>query len=288
MRDLNYQLKQLCQRNKDGSHSTRASRERRLSLIANQLHSLGFRNLSIENLKPKHIFALINHWQLQNLSAGTLKNRMSDLRWTAEKLNIKSIIANDNSHYGIEKRIYVTNISKASTLDNEKLLSIQDEYIKLSLKLQQLFGLRREESIKFNVAWADHETRIVLKSSWTKGGKEREIPIRNETQRTLLNQIKDFTKKGSLIPKNLTYVQQLKRYEDCTAKAGLDKMHGLRHAYAQERYLELTGRNAPAAGGKKSKELTAEEKAIDLQARLTISKELGHEREQITAVYLGR
>ncbi|GAB3112559.1 hypothetical protein GCM10027217_41860 [Pseudomaricurvus hydrocarbonicus] len=31
--------------------------------------------------------------------------------------------------------------------------------------------------------------------------------------------------------------------------AGLSKLHGLRHAYAQERYRELTGWNAPANGG---------------------------------------
>jgi hypothetical protein len=29
-------------------------------------------------------------------------------------------------------------------------------------------------------------------------------------------------------------------------------------------------------------------KAVDREARLTISRELGHEREQISAIYLGR
>lgn len=288
MRDLNYQLKQLCQRNRDGSYSTQTNRERRLGQIANQIHGLGFKNLKIENLKPKHIHALVNHWQLENLSAGTVKNRMSDLRWVAEKLNIKSIIASDNSYYGIEKRVYVTNVSKSSTLDQDKLVSIKDPYIRLSLKLQEQFGLRREESIKFNVSWADKGDRIILKNSWTKGGKQREIIINNEIQREVLNEVQKLTRHGSLIPKDLTYIQQLKRFEDHTSKAGIDKAHGLRHAYAQRRYFDLTGHLAPADGGKTSKELTADEKAIDLQARLIISKELGHEREQITAVYLGR
>ena len=73
-----------------------------------------------------------------------------------------------------------------------------------------------------------------------------------------------------------------------TADAGLSKLHGVRHAYAQDRYAELTGRPAPAAGGTSSKDLTPEEKAQDLAARLQISHEMGHEREQITVVYLGR
>jgi hypothetical protein len=65
-------------------------------------------------------------------------------------------------------------------------------------------------------------------------------------------------------------------------------VHGHRHAYAQQRYRELTGRVCPAAGGSRSKELTPEERAADREARLAISRELGHEREQISALYLGR
>ena len=288
MRDLNYQIKQLCQRNHDGSFSLRASRERRLSQISDQLHNLGFKNLNAQNLKPKHVNALVESWQTQNLVSGTIKNRMTDLRWLAEKLNIKSVIASSNDYYGIDQRIYVTNISKATELDGEKLASITDAHIKLSLKLQEAFGLRRAESIKFNASWADHGDKIVLKRSWCKGGKERDIIIRNEMQRTILNEVRAFTKFDSLIPKELTYIQQLKRFEDHTSKAGIHKVHGLRHAYAQQRYLELTGRVAPAAGGNTSRELTAEDKQVDKEARLIISRELGHEREQITAIYLGR
>jgi hypothetical protein len=47
-------------------------------------------------------------------------------------------------------------------------------------------------------------------------------------------------------------------------------------------------RAAPAAGGPRSKDLTPEQRELYREARLTISAELGHEREQITAVYLGR
>jgi hypothetical protein len=84
------------------------------------------------------------------------------------------------------------------------------------------------------------------------------------------------------------YVQQMRIYEKQTLKANLSNMHGLRHAYAQTRYQELTGWAAPACGGLTSKQLTPEQKQSDLRARLIISKELGHERESITSSYLGR
>ncbi len=69
---------------------------------------------------------------------------------------------------------------------------------------------------------------------------------------------------------------------------GLSKTHGLRHAYAQDRYREITGWAAPAAGGPTSKQLNPAQRDRDQLARLQISRELGHGREQITAVYLGR
>jgi len=37
-----------------------------------------------------------------------------------------------------------------------------------------------------------------------------------------------------------------------------------------------------------SAELTPAQKEIDTAARLAISQELGHEREAVTAIYLGR
>lgn len=288
MRQLNYDLKQLCKRNHDGANSTQAGRERILTQIANQLHDLGYRNLSAQGLKGKHIDALVDKWDQHDLTAGTIKNRMAHVRWWAEKINKPSLIAKDNDHYGIDRRAYVTNISKARELDHQKLDSISDAYVKMLLRLQEAFGLRREESIKFIGTWADRDDKIVLKASWCKGGREREIPIRNELQRNVLNEVKVFAKGKSLIPTSFTYVQQMRRYEDHTSKAGLHKMHGLRHAFAQLRYFELTGRLASAAGGKTSKELTKEEKQLDREARLIISMELGHEREQITAIYLGR
>ncbi|KAA3632196.1 MAG: hypothetical protein DWQ08_03850 [Proteobacteria bacterium] len=116
----------------------------------------------------------------------------------------------------------------------------------------------------------------------------RSIPIRTDEQRQLLEEVRELAKGGSLIPAELNYVQQLRRYEHQTARAGFSKLHGLRHGYAQRRYQELTGSTCPAAGGPATRDLTPEQRATDTEARLTISRELGHSREAITAVYLGR
>ena len=288
MKDLNYQLSKICRDNRDGGFSTQATRSRVLHLIASQLQELGFRRMQPRSLKPKHVNALVAHWQDQGISVGTLKNRLSALRWWAKKVNKPSIIANDNTVYGIGKREYVAKESKALKLDEKKLSGISDPYANLSIRLQAAFGLRREESIKFNPSYAMQDDHIRLKSSWTKGGRARTVPIRNDEQRQLLEKVKALAKGGSLIPAKSNYVQQLHRYERQLRSVGMSKLHGLRHAYAQQRYLELTGWKAPVAGGPASDSLTTDQRALDSKARAMISCELGHAREAISAVYLGR
>ena len=132
---------------------------------------------------------------------------------------------------------------------------------------------------------ADH---LVLKPSWTKGGRARVVPIRTDAQRDVLCRAHQLVGRGSLIPSTRNYRHQLRVYERHTADVGFSKLHGLRHRYAQVRYEELTGWKAPAAGYPRSRVLSREQRVLDENARLAVSRELGHEREAITAVYLGR
>ena len=125
MRDLNYELKRLGDRNRDGSFATQANRWRILKLCADQLHELGYHKLHAHELKWRHVQALVQRWQREALSVGTIKNRLED--------------------------------------------------------------------------------------SWTKGGRPRVIPITQASQREVLDRAHQLAGKGSLIPPQLTYVQQLKR-----------------------------------------------------------------------------
>ncbi len=221
-------------------------------------------------------------------SCQTIKNRMAAIRWWSQKVDKQNVVARSNEHYGIPDRHFITNESKAKSVTQSQLENVRDQHVRMSLELQQAFGLRREEAMKFQPSFADRGDHLVLKASWTKGGKERTIPVRTEAQRDVLNRARRLAGFGSLIPSNRNYVHQLRVYEGNTLRAGLSQMHGLRHAYAQNRYEELTSWKAPAAGGPDTQSLTPEQREVDHHARLTISQELGHEREQITAVYLGR
>ena len=288
MRRLNYQLKQLCKNNRDGSYGTQVQRERVLTLIANQLHDLGFRRMHARSLRPKHVEALVKHWLGTKVGVGTIKNRMAALRWWAAKVNKKHVVANSNDHYGIPRRQYANSANRMTTLDEDKFSRVTDQYVRMSLELQREFGLRREEAIKIRPHLADKGDILWLKPGWTKGGRAREIPIRTEAQREVLDKARALAGKGSLIPAEKDYKQQKNRYEGQCIRAGLCKMHGLRHAYAQRRFEEIAGFPAPLAGGPKRADLTDDQRALDKKARAVITNELGHNREQVTVTYLGR
>jgi Integrase len=79
--------------------------------------------------------------------------------------------------------------------------------------MQQAFGLRREESMKFQPRYADRGNCIVLKGSWTKGGRPRTVPITTPEQRTVLEHAHRLVGAGSLISMRIApqVVQQFRR-----------------------------------------------------------------------------
>ena len=119
-------------------------------------------------------------------------------------------------------------------------------------------------------------------------GDLTEIPIGTPEQRAVVDQAKKLADGGSLIPEGATYKDQLKAFRAECKRVGINGVHGLRHRYAQERYLQKTNWECPARGGPTAKQLSPEQRSIDQRARLEVSLELGHGRAQITAIYLGR
>jgi hypothetical protein len=68
--DLTYELRQLCLKNRDGSHATQADRLRMLTSIACQLKDSGFINMHARSLKTKHVEALVERWGAGHLLSG--------------------------------------------------------------------------------------------------------------------------------------------------------------------------------------------------------------------------
>lgn len=231
--------------------------------------------------------AVVKLWQENNLSNATIKNRLSALRHLA-KLIKKPYLIPSNSDLNVGKRKYVSTENHA--LINPDFTYITNKNIKISLELQRILGLRREESLKIKPHLAHRDNQLHLQSSWCKGGRGRMIPNKTDEQRYWLEEAKKVVGQAgnSLIPQGKTYILQRHLYDKQVQHAGLKNLHGLRHAYAQKPYKELTGWDAPICGGLKSSEYTPEQKEKDHLARMILAEELGHSREQITVNYCGR
>ena len=286
--DLRHSILSVLRHNKDGSFATQANRETQLLKFGDDLLANGFYMRNIHQLKAKHIYHMVAVWKIQEISIGAIKNRMSNIRWLCEKINKPGLIPADNDALKIDRRQYVTGQDKSISIQEADLSKITDQNVIMSLRLQQSFGLRKEESIKIKIHQAVQGDTLVLQGSWCKNGRVRVVPIRTPEQWRVIQDCKIHVtdKHCSLIPNGKTYYQQMKKYENELAKASIHKAHGLRHAYAQQRYLELTGWNAPAKGGPTKKQLTAEQLLVDQAARKTLTAELGHERISILKIYL--
>jgi hypothetical protein len=284
MDNLSYTLRLLCRDDSDGSEKTRDARLSALMAISRQLREEGFRGMNASSLKRKHVDALLKRWKAEGISPDTIKNRLSYLRWWAQKVGKSGTLPADNATLGIVEPRFIVN--EGMTLSG--LERIQDPHIRLSLALQQAFGLQPEESIKFQPSYADRSDHIALKDTWTKRRRDRTVPLTTPEQRTVLDQVHRLAGAGSLIPVERTYIEQRRRYEGHCKAAGLSPLHGLRYHYAQARYEALTGWKPAAAGGPSRQTLTPPQFDQDATARQTIGRELGDVPSPILSAYLGQ
>jgi len=285
--NLKHTVIQLLKQDRLGSFATRHDRKQLILRFAEDLVNIGYKITDIHSLKLKHIQAVTKFWQDKHLSNATIKNRLSALRQLASILR-KPMLVPSNTELNIGHRKYISQINRA--VINPNFEKITHPYLRASLELQRLFGLRREESLKIKPHMADGGNELKLQPSWCKGGRGRNIPIQTEEQRYWLDKAKEIAGqfRNSLIPQNKNYIQHRYYYDKQVQQAGLKNLHGLRHAYAQRRYKELTGWDAPINGGPNSKQLAAEQKEIDYQAKMILTEELGHSRILIVAVYCGK
>lgn len=293
LKSAQYSINECVKNIKGYSFASKADMRHMLNRCIKDLHEQGYKLGHLNGLKPKHIYTLVELWKAQGKSTATIKNYMAKLRKVGVLLDKPQLVKPGNDTYQINRRSYAPTYNKA--IHQTDFSKCADPLIRLSLEAQSLFGLRREESIKLIISEAWQGNNLKIKPSWTKGGIGRTLDITNEEQRQwLLKAIQQIPDGQSLIPTDKTYKQHLGHYQKQIKLLGLSKCHGLRHAYAQRRYRELTqqfdgngkGLVCPIDGGLPSRQLKGMEREWDRRAREIISRELGHSRIAITKIYL--
>lgn len=155
--------------------------------------------------------------------------------------------------------------------------------------LARMLGMRSKEASLFDAKRGLAEARrfgFITINTGTKGGRKRKVPIISAIQLECLKSsaVAQGNSRSIMPPDNNweTWRQQeLRRARELMQTHTNGGLHDLRSAYACQRYQELTGHAAPCAGG------SIQDRAVDLAARLIVSAELGHGREEVVAEYIG-
>ena len=234
-------------------------------------------------------------------SASAPKNYVSAVNAVmklAAKGEWKSVLPGDDC--GIQKRSYIPSESKAmADAEHTNAQRAVGDRISALLALQRAFGLRFKESALLNAKAALKEAitkGFISVKAGTKGGRKRTVPCRH-VGITALEQAATVQDSRSLVPDSMTYIKFRQESYSMAGEKGFN-FHSERHAYAQERYRDITSAPSPIEAGWPRKERfkhlaehlnisETEAREIDKSARKIISIELGHSRVEITNAYLG-
>jgi hypothetical protein len=203
---------------------------------------------------------------------------------------------------GIPMRENIAKFSQYVTIpEHNDWLGRVDPVMRILLRLQRAFGMRFEESAKFDARNAhtySHKGPVPIVNG-TKGGRPRQVPIWKSSQsETLSTAQKVQGSHHSLIPEGMSY-EEFRRHCYRVATANGIRFHRERHSYACQRYMDLVGAECPVMAtiphGEAHIEWLANQlrkplevaRERDRTVRAQIAQELGHNRIEVTNAYLG-
>ena len=178
----------------------------------------------------------------------------------------------------------------------EALCKNQQPRVAAIVHLARETGMRLREAILAELPRLQREAERLGKiniQNGTKGGRSGASAARwitvNDHIRDALAFAQDASPRGSrnLLTPEETYAkfmrETVRAARETLHEHDLKGFHELRAAYACERYEEIVGHPAPIHGGHYYKR----HQALDQQARLQISHELGHGRIDVVSAYIG-
>ena len=277
--NLLVQAEKLYRHCRQGSYKTRAryfeAYKRFLAFLARE-----YRLQKLNNISAKHFSAYLEHMQKKGLAAATIKTDLTAIRFWHDQLSGSKYKLPSNDEFELERRQFGQIDKTWSQEEFQKFCLLcrntgREEFLACAV-LARYAGLRLHEVLRLDTATgrsACHKGVLTVKG---KGGKVREIPI-NEPVRSILQAALECTKSGrKLFVPEYTPTHQLKaeiqtfiRQHRAEFSGRPLTFHGLRHTCAAEWYKKLTA-----------------EGLTETQVKLMISKWLGHEREEITKIYL--
>ena len=280
------QLDKLARHNRQGSYQTwnryYEAMKRFCRFLAEAFHLQ-----KLANISGKHLVAYVTYLQESGKSASTVKTDLAAIRFFHDLIPDAKYRLPRNDELGVElerRRFGGVDRVWSNTEFNRmigKAMGENRDDIACALYLARFAGLRIHEVCRIDTATAEKALRdgeITIKG---KGGKVRTVPIEDERVNIGLRLMLDRTERGHklFVPDGIPTDRAINniqlfiiRHRDAIAEENREShltFHGLRHSYAAEKYKALV------KGG-----------MAELDAHFAVSRLLGHERADVTNIYL--
>ena len=280
---LEAQLNKLARHNRQGSYRTKEryymAMKRFCRFLADAYHLQ-----KLSNFSGKHLVAYVLWMQKKELSASTIKTDLAAIRFFHDKISNPKYKLPSNAELGVEleRRRFGDTDRTWSVAEFNRMLgkALDREGYILAFYLARYAGLRIHECFRIDTAIARQAIREGAITIKGKGGKIRTVPI-NQQIISALEKCLRSAPPGSklLVPDSIPTdraINHLQHFillyredvQDSDSNRPLT-FHGLRHTYATEKYSQLI-----------------DEGVSELDAHLTVSRLLGHERADVTNIYL--
>ncbi|WP_318454836.1 integrase domain-containing protein [Photobacterium leiognathi] len=269
----------------------------------------------MRNITAQHVQAYGDHLSQRidsgSLSAKSAHDYLSAVNSVIEQARGDNGVRVTASEAGIPNRSDISTVNKAtSTQQHKHVVANVNERLSAQLDTQRELGLRFEEAAKFDAKSALDEankTQQVTISDGTKGGRDRYVPITQQSQIDAIKGAADIQQSDrSMIPSNMSYAEyQQQSYRELSQHQNYHS-HGERHAFAQHVYQNEWAKQSgvpdikpPVVAGfdhgcrhhqylaEKTQMTPNEAKAMDQEVRSIVAEQLGHSRIDITNYYLG-
>ncbi len=279
------QLDSIARHNRQGSELTKrrdyAAMKRFCAFLADEFHLQ-----KLANISGKHLAAYVEHMQAKGLSPSTIKTDLSGIRFFHSKISKTKykLPSNDELSVELERRRFggVDRTWSQREFGRFTLLCLEDchEGYAAIACITWYAGLRIHECFRLDTAAAEAALQSGVLTVKGKGGRIRTVSI-NESIRIELEKMLAITKRGHklFVPDGVRTDVAISRFQHYLYKVRSQVQdegstrpmthHGLRHSYAARTYQELLARGVSP-----------------LNATLRVSQLLGHERAEVTNIYL--
>ena len=245
------------------SIKTQTYRVRHLIAGFRELRKGGFALQSPWNLSEKHIAYLVKLWVTEKEQApGTVENKLTYWRTLAAWMKKHQLVGTVDDYIKRPdgyRRYYVAQEDKsweAANVDVNNTISRLcecDRWVAIQVELQATFGLRAQESMLLRPLQCLRVSGHLHVIDGTKGGRPRLVPIDAEWQYEVLIRAARLAnpRTGSMIPEPWSLKKWYRHFYHVLQKEGITRgglgvtVHGLRHAYLQRMYEQITGVPAP-------------------------------------------